>query len=326
MNQGRYDRGPVAPKPFEYIAFADRIEKASPAGHQRYDPNLLTGYLKGEIIVLTPLHVASGGIELTERAAPKFAKQFPLIKAFVRSSGVRVIPGSTLKGAVRSVVEAITPSTVGKVDRRTAVPRGLEEPRRINKDQPPQSNPLSPADRMFGVMDYLGPVQFSDAPQIGDAVVLVEHPSLFAPRMQAPAKGRKFYKHGRPAKGNVPTEAVPPNGGRFAWRCDFSNLSEAELGVILIALGLGEPKLHLKIGGGKPACYGSVLFKLAELRLRNDVVGDYLSWDGTETTTEPGRYVEAALAQKGFVLRPQLQQLSQVLKWPNDRDCPSGVY
>lgn len=326
MNQGRYDRGPVAPKPFDYVPFADRVEKAPPAGHYRYDPDLLTGYLTGEIVVLTPLHIASGGIELTERAAPQLARKSPLIKAFVRSGGVRVIPGSTLKGAVRSVVEAITPSTVGKVDRRTGVPQALEEPRGIKKDRPPQNNPLSPADRMFGVMDYLGPVQFSDAQQMGDAVMWVEQPSLFAPRTRGPVKGRKFYKHGRPAGGNVPVEAVPPEEGRFAWRCDFSNLSAAELGVLLIALGQGDPPLHLKLGGGKPACYGSVRVQLDELRLRSDVVGDYLSWEGTETAVEPGVYVEAALEQKGFVLRQQWQKLSEILKWPNERDCPSGVY
>lgn len=325
MSRRPYDQGPVAPKPFEYVPFAERVEKSPPSGHHRYDPDRLTGYLSGEIVVLTPLHVASGGIELTEQAAPQFARQSPLIKAFVRSGGLRVIPGSTLKGAVRSVVEAITPSTVGKVDRRTRVPKYLEEPRGIRKDQPPEGNLLSPADRMFGVMDYLGPVQFTDAPQIGDAVVLVEQPSLYAPRTRGPVKGRKFYKHGRPAAGNVPTEAVP-EGGRFAWRCDFSNLSEAELGVLLIALGLGQPALHLKIGGGKPACYGSVRFELAELRLRSDVVGDYLSWEGAEAAAEPDQYVQAAMEEQGFVLRSQLQQLAQVLKWPNARDCPSGAY
>lgn len=328
MNQGRYDRGPVAPKPFDYVPFADRVDKTPPAGHHRFDPDLLTGYLAGEIVVLTPLHVASGGIELTERVAPQFAKQSPLIKAFVRSGGVRVIPGSTLKGAVRSVVEAITPSTVGKVDRRTGVPFVLEEPRGVDKKKPPtdEKNMLSPADRMFGVMDYLGPVQFGDAPQIGDAVMLVEQPSLYAPRTLGPVKGRKFYKHGRPAKGNVPVEAVPPEGGRFVWRCDFSNLSAAELGVLLIALGQGDPPLHLKLGGGKPACYGSVRVQRAKLRLHSDVVGDYLSWEGTETAGEPSVYLQAAWEQKGFVLRPQWQKLSEIMKWPNDRDCPSGLY
>lgn len=325
MSPERYDRGPVAPKPFEYVPFADRVESAPPAGHHRFDPDRLTGTMSGEIVVLTPLHVASGGIELTERVAPQFIQRSPLIKAFVRSGGSRVIPGSTLKGAVRSVVEAITPSTIGKVDRRTGVPRELEEPQGIKKDRPPQSNLLSPADRMFGVMDYLGPVQFCDARQIGEAVVLVDQPSLFTPRARGPAKGRKFYKHGRPAAGNVPTEAVP-EGVRFAWRCDFSNLSGAELGAVLIAVGFGEPGLHLKIGGGKPACYGSVRFELASLRLRSDIVGDYTSWEGTETTVEPGGYVQAAMDRKGFVLRPQLQQLGKVLQWPNDRDCPSGAY
>jgi hypothetical protein len=96
--------------------------------------------------------------------------------------------------------------------------------------------------------------------------------------------------------------------------------------VLLIALGQGDPPLHLKLGGGKPACYGSVRVQLTELRLRSDVVGDYLSWEGAETAAVPGAYVQAALEQKGFVLRPQWQKLSEILKWPNERDCPSDVY
>lgn len=325
MSPNRDDRGPVAPKPFDYVPFGKTVETAPPAGHHRYALDLLTGVMTGEIVVLTPLHIASGGIELTERAAPQFARRSPLIKAFVRSGGVRVVPGSTLKGAVRSIVEAITPSTVGKVGRSTRIDKYLEEPRGIKKDRPPEANKLSPADRLFGVMDYLGQVHFADAPQIGDQVELVEHPSLFAPRARGQARGRKFYMHGRPAQGNVPTESVPKTG-RFVWRCDFSNLSEAELGVLLIALGQGDPPLHLKIGGGKPACYGSIGIELKDLRLRSDIVADYTSWEGSETAGDPSRYVQAAMDSPDLLLRAQLQKLSAILKWPNDRDCPSGMY
>lgn len=321
-----------APKPFEYIPFAKRVVKSPPAGHHRYDPALVTGYLRGEIEVLTPLHVASGGIELTKDVMPGYEAATPLVKAFVRSNDVRVIPGSSLKGAVRSVVEAITPSTVGKVGRRTNIPQDLQEPRQLKREQrgarplrPPVENPLSPADRMFGVMDYLGQVQFWDGAQIGDEVVLVQVPSLFQPREGGKAPGRKFYQHGRPASGNTPTEAVPA-GGRFGLRCDFENLSAAELGVLLIALGQGEGKLHLKLGGGKPVCYGSVRIHVGSLRVRGDVVADYLDWAGTEETVSPVAYMEAALAEKGFVLQEQLATLAATLAYPNDRECPEGNY
>lgn len=320
---------PRAPKPFDYIPFADQkaveAAKAAPAGHHVYDSQLLTGFLTGEIVVLTPLHVASGGIELTKRVAPAFARTTPLIKAFVRSGGVRVIPGSTLKGAVRSVVEAITPSTVGKVARQTQVPQYVQEPRGVKKDKSPQENPLSPADRMFGVMDYYGQVRLSDARQIGAAVTLIQVPSLFAPRGRGMAPGRKFYQHGRPTTGNTPTESVPVDG-RFAFRCDFDNLSASELGVLLIALGQGEPALHLKLGGGKPACYGSVRFEKLALMLRRRIVEDYLDWEGTEENAEPKEFVQRALGDSRIVLTDQLRRLTTLLSYRDDRNCTDGAY
>jgi hypothetical protein len=174
-------------------------------------------------------------------------------------------------------------------------------------------------------MDYLGQVAFADARQVGQEVVLVQVPSLFAPRGQGPARGRKFYKHGRPASGNTPTEAVPANG-KFALRCDFENLTAAELGVLLIALGQGDPALHLKLGGGKPACYGSVRIAGLTLHLRRAIQDDYLAWEGTEAQAEPGEFVAAALADEQLLLRAQLAQLGETLKYPNDRDCPPGNY
>ena len=137
-------------------------------------------------------------------------------------------------------------------------------------------------------------------------------------------RGRKFYKHGRPAAGNTPTEAVPA-GGRFSFRCDFENLSAAELGVLLIALGQGDPPLHLKLGGGKPACYGSVAFREVGLWLR-PVQESYLTWEDADREAEPGAYVQAAQADGRLLLQEQLRALAETLRYPNDRECPEGNY
>lgn len=327
------NREPAAPKPFDYIPFAREVKKAAPAGHQRFDPERYTGFLTGDIVVLTPVHVGSGILELTKRVAPNLAMATPLIKGFVRSGGVRVIPGSTLKGAVRSVVEAITPSTVGKVGRRTRVPAYLQEPgtgrgreaNGVDKNKPVEQNPLSPADRMFGVMDYLGQVRFSDARQIGNVVILVEMPTLHKPNTEDEVRGRKFYKHGQPAKGNTPCEAVPEKA-RFELRCDFDNLRAGELGALLLALGQGEPGLYLKLGSGKPVCYGSVQIDLKQLILRRQIVADYLDWAGTEEAGAPTEFVAAALADPQLILPEQLHELRQTLKYPNERNCPPGIY
>ena len=61
----------------------------------------MTGTLEGTILALSPVHVASGQTELT-------GKQPPLVKAHFRRNGRLTIPGSSLKGAVRNIVEAIS--------------------------------------------------------------------------------------------------------------------------------------------------------------------------------------------------------------------------
>lgn len=319
-------------KPFDYIPFATRVQKDPPAGHHHFAADLLTGYLTGTITVLTPLHIASGSIELTKQVAPQFAPATPLIKAFVRSGGVRVIPGSTLKGCVRSVFEAITPSTVGKVGRRVRLPnRDLEEPSKLARNKnaarnllPPAQNLLSPADRLFGVMDYLGPVQFCDAQQVGNAVELVRLPALFSPRSTA-VKGRKFYKHGNPAAGKTPIEAIPV-GGSFTFRCEFANLTAAELGALLIAMGKGEPAFNLKLGGGKPVCYGSIGIQLAGIYVYENIVEAYLSWETGIKMLDVKPLVDAALANDKLILRPQLSKLAETLTFTTERNAPSGNY
>lgn len=42
------------------------------------------------------------------------------------------------------------------------------------------------------------------------------------------------------------------------FRVSFENLTPGELGLLLIALGLGEPRWYPKLGGGKPACLGTI--------------------------------------------------------------------
>ena len=181
------------------------------------------------------------------------------MKAHFRRNGRLTIPGSSLKGAVRSIVEAISsPPSCLRVTRA----RAAEQPTNVQTCS--QKERLCISCRMFGAMGYLGQVRFRDAVlDIGEPTI-ISTPSLFAPRTrerlyvrEGKIVGRKFYRHGTLARGNVPLEACAPDS-RFHLRVDFDNLSHAQLGLLLTALGQGEPKLHLKLGGAKPACCGSV--------------------------------------------------------------------
>ena len=122
---------------------------------------------KGTIEALSPIHIGSGIIDL--------GQDVELIKTAVRTSGNVVIPGSSLKGAIRSVVEAISESCVCKVSGRIrrAVPRDFAECR--------QKERLCVACRIFGAMGFHGNVAIQDAPQIEGEIVTKLVPELYAP-------------------------------------------------------------------------------------------------------------------------------------------------
>jgi len=332
--RGRRQRfEPPAPKPYSLVPLTrEDIERRRPVGHaEAVKAGLVSGVLHGRLRALTPVHVGSGGFELTKHVDRRLARETPVIKAHVRAGDRRVIPGSSLKGAIRSIVEAISPSCLritGRASRRK-LPR--EELRGCRfKDK------LCVACRMFGSLGYLGQVRFSDAVQVSGGVEVVYAPPLYAPRPRVrryydnrgKVAGRKFYYHGRLAKGDTPLEACPA-GSEFTFSVQFDNLEERELGLLLIALGQGEPKLYPKLGGGKPACLGSVEVVIETLEVRGGRKA-YLSYE-TEDETEdapadPAHYVEMALADEKLVLPRQLTALAEVLRYPSDRECPSRNY
>jgi CRISPR/Cas system CSM-associated protein Csm3 (group 7 of RAMP superfamily) len=324
----RYGGSPPAPKPYTAVPLVAglglRIDPGAQRGHDQYAPGLLVGWLGGTCEALSPVHVGSGAIERTARVAPDLAAETPLLLPLVRAAGVPVLPGPTLKGAVRAVVEAITPSCLAVGGRPTSAQAAALRAcvRRAE---------LCVACRLFGMagaagQGYQGRVRFADAPLVEGQPTVAYAPPLHAPRPRggAPA-GRKFYRHGNPAHGTVPLE-VCPAGARFRWRLDFANLRPDELGLLLVALGQGEPPLWLKLGGYKPACFGSVHFALGSL-VCDDPAARYLDYAEPIVTPPPdGAPYLQALADSGLVLADRLERLAAILRHPGDGDCPAGVY
>ena len=100
-HRGRRHQQP-APKPFALVPLPNRVDRKRPIGHQRYHEKHITGQIHGTIEALSPIHIGSGVIDL--------GHDVELIKTAVRTHGKVVIPGSSLKGAIRSVAEAISES------------------------------------------------------------------------------------------------------------------------------------------------------------------------------------------------------------------------
>jgi hypothetical protein len=174
-----------------------------------------------------------------------------------------LIPGSSIKGAVRSIVEAITCSCIRITQgrHRPYIPQGYGGCMSVND--------LCIACRLFGAQDYQGHVSFEDAVAPKGSLVLLGTPLLWTParggRGLPPrylqgnqARGRKFYRHARPPSGADPRACIK-SGAELPLRIHFLNLSEAELGILLTALGLHPSHpFPIKLGGGKPVGLGSV--------------------------------------------------------------------
>lgn len=314
------------PKPFFWIALEGKPEptKEGPAPHHRFSG--LSGCLELEIEVRSDyLYVGSGQIELFDHHGREQA-----YFAFARRNGQLIIPGTSIKGAVRSVVEAISNSCVKLIGRGERLPAS---------HQPCQGeDALCPACRLFGTTGYRGRVRFADAVPVGDVrPSIVKIADLWPPSQ---IRGRKFYRSRqfqaldpKPAKNHRFLEAAP-KGSKFRSVLYFENASSAEMGLLIRALGLdrspNDPSkvayvVPIKLGGAKPRCLGSVRFIPKALRLLQDgpglpaslldggvpvpITGTLLGWLEDETLLDRDawdQFRRNAKAEEGF--------------------CPEGVY
>ena len=263
------DKAPTEPKPFFWIPLGKQSpQRKAPPAHDRFRD--WSGRLELEIEVVSEyLYVGSGNFELFNLNGREQAYY-----AFARHNGQLVIPGTGIKGPVRSIVEAISNSCV----RQTA--RGERAPAHYEACQ--DKNALCPACRLFGTTGYGGRVHFSDAVPVGDTQpTIIKIADLWPPRQ---AKGRKFYYARsfqpldmQPKKNHRFIEVVP-KGSKFDATLYFENLSTAEMGLLVRAIAIGldfsqqDPSrvvyaLPVKLGGAKPRCLGAAYLRPRQLYL-----------------------------------------------------------
>ena len=209
------------------------------------------------------------------------------LKCVRGKDGEPLIPGSSLKGVVRSVAEALSGSCLTlpiKLDYEKGVsykmPRGFQ--RCDSKEQ------LCPACRIFGAMSrgvtFLGKICISDA--LAERETAVENLTLESlmqpkprhrvwyenPQQPGVMRGRKFYYHRsqgartttQRGRFNKTVEAVKP-GTVFAFNVDYTNLENDELALLVFALVLEAEMCH-KVGMGKPVGLGSAKIEFAQWR------------------------------------------------------------
>ncbi len=332
--RGGYRRSPV---PYEFVPFPEKIIRREVPGHHVFRPDLLTGILIFHLHTKTPLFVSSGQVALSEDLG---LQPGGVVQAHYRIDGRLAIPASSLKGAVRSIAEAVSPSCLGVTRARR---RDLPDAFRRSCTH----HAACPACTLFGMGGkeaYLGQVRFEDVFLQEGGTMLYRLPPLYRPRPGAPVyrdrsrryKGRKFYKHGRPRQADKggESEVIRPDS-LLVGQVAFTNLTAEQLGLLFYALGL-ERRFLLKLGGGKPVCLGSLLVDPVRLVLRNEQAA-FLDdghdaqvetiWEGDVLNTGVRQYINEA-RQNGYILSQQAEVLERVLRFdPNALpECPTGAY
>ncbi len=341
---------PTVEKPYVLVEFAaGQLKRDKPAGHDVLDTHRLTGTMEIYLIARTPVQVASGSLDVVKTAqGEEIVAQGSSVARYAAGQGsqrVPVLPGSSLKGALRSLVEALSPSciAVSSGATRFAIPRPLARCSQVES--------LCPACRLFGMSgagrdNYLGQVSIEDAVLVPDqgGLALVRTPLLWAPArgrsglpkryLKGPvAKGRKVYLPSRPATG-PDARLVLKTGSVLKTALHFENLSPAELGLLIIALGLHpEYRFLPKIGAGKPVGLGSVEVAVQAVHVRGDVAqtgrlgGPGIRYSGDALTKQFQQWAEAAVKKEGLVAPRALQAIADALKPANLKRPPvEGAY
>lgn len=241
----------------------------------------LSGSFEGTIVTETPLFIP----DKQTRGPVQFQRN---------RRNQPIIPGTSLKGLFRSLVETIAPGCWWFFDEdyRDDVHYGDKLPQKFRRCR--SQNSLCPACRMFGLIEgkilLAGNVGFADAvcskPQL--------HPPMFTPILDTPKPrhgvwyldlmqthlaGRKYFFHApniaqeRELKrsreaGITLNQHIHPLAAQneFVFSGHFGNLHKDELQLLLYVINL-EPAMRHKIGYAKPAGLGSIRVTLTRVTI-----------------------------------------------------------
>ncbi|RLD96253.1 MAG: hypothetical protein DRI93_01365 [Aquificota bacterium] len=202
----------------------------------------LTGQMRLSLQAITPLYVGSGGYEFDSEG---------IYLPFARRSSELIIPGSSLKGVIRSYAEALSPSCFGGEC---------------------QGETFCPCCAIFGAKDYSGRVSCLDAEPSDEYSTKTVEIKVRWGKKNRDRRGRRLYYHGdiwEAEKDTGERVEVVPAGTQFHFDLLFKNLAEWELGLLILAMGLSpQHRFELKMGGGKNRGLGSIRFELSEIQAR----------------------------------------------------------
>jgi len=305
--------------PYRLIPVKEQIERSAPWTDERFQGH--SGVIHCTIENLTPLFIGW---------RPSGSNHPPLLR-----NGKRIIPGSSLKGMLRSLAEIVGGGCFVVTDNGNRIPEQLNACRQVNR--------LCIACRMFGAMErgakarvHKGKVSIGDAliqetqPSSKPLMVLlsnngVRHEPFYrsAQSGRLDWKSRKLYFHQH--KHMASTPSIPQKIQERAWNVDallpghhfdveiqFTSLTDLELGLLLYILHLedevdvqiGEERMRLKgpmrhkIGNAKPAGMGSCHIWLNRLTYLASATKRFTSMTSAENKVLEGESLKNEIIQK----------------------------
>jgi len=255
--------------------------------------------------------------------------------------GAYFIPGSSLKGLLRSLVEVVGNGCYSKFDGK------YKQAYYVNKipDNFKLCNDYSSlciGCRLFGYIGHdkvhKGQVHTSDAEFIageeyGKFILHSiggpnpRHDAFYLTADKQTIAGRKFYFHsqnplsGREGDFNAPIIYPLKPGASFSFTVHFDNLTQSELNTLLYAIVLEENMRH-KIGYAKPLGLGSVKIEITQLMLlrRHLRYANHPNSKQTYQTDQLEQYLSTNLASFRSNQSNTFKDLLRIWVWP-----PHGV-
>lgn len=344
-------------KPYKLISFPKDTSgnillphREKPAGLDQYKPKYFTGSISLRLNVKTATAVASG-LTVLKSDLLENPQGVPLVKPSVERNGRLIIPGSSLKGTVRSIYEAITRSCICKVtnnfridNRRISIKlpsADHEECKPEKRDIQTRQAKVCPACQIFGAMNWQGIVRFADAQCDQEGFEVEFAPSLYKPNLEREGYysnfsskvvgGRKFFYNfigsvDQGEKGIDTQRAVV--GYTFSTHLNFMNLTKEQLGALFISLGKNSSfNFALKVGAGKPIGMGSMTVDILDIELwsqdKNNLLNStrnirdrYLSYSLPESNSLTGdalnQFMDQAMQAAKNTQLVQQQQLQEI--------------
>lgn len=335
-------------KPYELIDFvSEQPQRHSGSGHDAVRSDLLSGQIELYLIARTPVQVANGSFDVVKtKEGEEIIAQGSSVQRYEQQgekvNRQPVLPGSSIKGMLRSLLETIAPCCVASVASsvRRELPNTLTRCTKLDR--------LCPACRLFGMSgagkeNYLGQVSVEDALLIDGGQVIIRTPLLWAPARGSRTlprrylrgsriKGRKLYYPSQPARGPDARIALK-TGSTLRTVIHFTNLTKGELGLLLAALGLHPDYRFIpKIGAGKPVGMGSVetyikyMVHYNQVRQQGRLGGKATIYREEDLTQQIRNWVQAA-TQEQLLNETALHAVAELLHLRNlKRPAVEGMY